>query len=373
MGIQKRKRIFIKNYFLNCDTGMTDTEQKNNVIEITTGTILRVFLIAMLLAAVYFVRDIVALVLFSIVIASSVEPGVRFFEKKRIPRVLSLLFIYFVGFLILATMFYMVVPNLVSELSRFAITLPQYLNYTGGLHDLFSFLPSFGGSFSSVLQDVLLGLQDKVSEFSSGFFSATAKVFGGVFSFFLIVVLSFYLAVQKDGLDNFVRIITPDQYEKYILNLWRKSHKKIGLWLQGQILLGLLVGVLVFLGLTILRVEYAFSFALLAAVFELIPIFGPIMASIPPVLVAFLQSPSLGVAVIILFVIIQQFENHLIYPLVVRKIIGIPPIISILAIIIGGKLGGFFGILLAVPMATVLMEFLNDLAERKKITNGVTQ
>lgn len=371
MRMQKRKKSFIKNYFPNYN--MANMEQKNNVIEITTGTILRVFFVALFLATLYFIRDIVALVLFSIVIASSVEPGVKFFEKKRIPRVLSLIFIYFLGFLVLATMFYMVVPSLVSELSRFAIALPQYLKYNGSAHDLFGFLPAYSSSFSSVLQDVLLGLQDKIGEFSSGFFSATAKVFGGVFSFFLMVVLSFYLAVQKDGLDNFVRVITPANYENYILSLWRKSHKKIGLWLQGQILLGFLVGVLVFLGLTILRVEYAFTFALLAAVFELIPLFGPIMASIPPILVAFLQSPSLGVGVIVLFVVIQQFENHLIYPLVVRKIIGIPPIVSILAIIIGGKLGGFLGVLLAVPLATILMEFLNDLAERKKAVSKTAQ
>jgi len=345
---------------------MSNPEQKNNVIEITTGTILKVFLVGIFLAALYFVRDVVALVLFSIVIASSVEPGVKFFESKKIPRVLSVIFIYLVGFLILSILFYMVVPNFVSELSRLAVTLPQYLGDVS-LADSLGFLPFYGGSFSSVLQDVLLSLQDKISEFSSGFLSAVAKVFGGVFSFFLLIILSFYLAVQKDGLENFVRIVTPSQYESYILNLWRKSHKKIGRWLQGQILLGLLVGVLVFLGLTILRVEYAFTFALLAAVFELIPIFGPIISAIPPVVIAFLQSPSLGIAVIILFVVIQQFENHLVYPLVVRKIIGIPPIVSILAIIIGGKLGGFLGILLAVPMATVLMEFLNDLAERKKI------
>lgn len=345
---------------------MTNNSQKNNIIEITTGTILRVFFLALLFWAVYLVRDIVALVLFSVVIASSFEPGVRYFERKKVPRVLSLIFIYFLSFVALATLFYMVVPNLVSELSRFAISLPQYLSDSGGIHSLFGFLPAYGSSFSGVIQDVLLNLQHKISEFSSGFLSATAKIFGGVFSFFLMVVLSFYLAVQRDGLDNFVRTVTPTQYEGYILSLWRKSHKKIGLWLQGQILLGLLVGVLVFLGLTILRVDYAFSFALLAAAFELIPIFGPIMAAIPPVAIAFFQSPSLGIAVVVLFVIIQQFENHLIYPLVVRKIIGIPPIISILAIIIGGKLGGFLGVLLAIPMATVLMEFLNDLAERKK-------
>ncbi|MFC1756974.1 AI-2E family transporter, partial [Patescibacteria group bacterium] len=184
-------------------------------------------------------------------------------------------------------------------------------------------------------------------------------------SFVLLIVLSFYFSVQKNGLENFLRIITPAEYEDYALGLWKRSKNKIGKWIQGQILLGILVGMLVYLGLTILQVEYALSFALLAAVFELIPIFGPILASIPPIMLAFLQSPSLGLAVLILFIIIQQFENHLIYPLVVRKIVGIPPILVILSIIIGGSLGGFFGILLAIPVATVVVELLNDVAEKK--------
>ena len=125
---------------------------------------------------------------------------------------------------------------------------------------------------------------------------------------------------------------------------------------------------MVFLGLTILRVEYALTFAFLAAVLEIIPIFGPILAAVPPVAVTFFQSPASALIVAILYIVIQQFENHLIYPLVVRKIIGVPALLAILAIIIGGKLGGFFGIVLAVPVATALKEFLDDVTAKKKLS-----
>ena len=167
-------------------------------------------------------------------------------------------------------------------------------------------------------------------------------------------------------MENFLKIITPIEYENYILSLWSRSRRKIGRWIQGQILLGILVGVLVFLGLTILQVEYALSFALLAMVFELIPIFGPILASIPPIIIAFLQNPALGLAVMALYIIIQQFENHLIYPLVVKKVVGVPPLLVILALLVGGQLAGFLGIIIAVPLAATLMEFLNDLEKDKK-------
>jgi len=120
------------------------------------------------------------------------------------------------------------------------------------------------------------------------------------------------------------------------------------------------------MGLTILQVEYALTFALLAALFELIPIFGPILAAVPPVMVALLQSPLLAGEVAILYIIIQQFENHLIYPLVVTKIVGVPPMIVILSLIIGAQVGGFFGIILAIPLATLVIEVLEDVDIRKK-------
>ena len=166
-------------------------------------------------------------------------------------------------------------------------------------------------------------------------------MFGGIFSFILILVLSFYLAVQEKGIENFLRLITPLKYERYVLDLWQRSQHKIGLWMQGQMLLGFIVGVLVFLGLNVLGVRHALFLAVLTALLEIIPLFGPKIAAVPAVLIGFLESVPLGFMVLGLYVIIDQFESHLIYPLVVRKVVGISPIIVILALIIGGKLAGF--------------------------------
>lgn len=341
--------------------------QKNNVIEISTGTIVKSILLVLLLFGLYFLRDIVAVVLFSIVVASAIDPIANWFAKRRIPRTVAIIFIYLGMFFVLGMVFYLVVPTFVSEISNFTSSVPKYFENPQSFQKIFGFLPISENSFSDISREIFSRLSDKVDIFASGFLQAAINIFGGVLSFLLIIVISFYLSVQKDGLESFMRIITPAKYESYVLDLWARSRKKIGYWLQGQILLGILVGVLVFLGLSILRVEYALTFALLAAVFELIPVFGPILASIPPIAIAFLQSPSLGIFVVILFIIIQQFENHLIYPLVVRKIVGIPPIMVVLSMIVGGTIGGLFGMLLAIPTATVLMEFLGDVAERKHI------
>jgi len=182
----------------------------------------------------------------------------------------------------------------------------------------------------------------------------------------LIVVLSFYLAVQEDGVSNFLKVITPLKNEKYIISLWKRSQKKIGYWMQGQILLGLIVGVLLYLGLTILGVKNALLLSVFAAFFEIIPLFGPVIAAIPAVLLSFADGGlTAGLLVVGLYLIIQQFENHLIYPLVVKKVVGVSPIMVILALVIGYKLAGFLGVLLSVPIAAAITEYFRDVVEGK--------
>jgi len=342
-----------------------DNNGKNITVNITTGTFFRAILVVLLIAFLYYLRDLAAVVLFSVVIASGVEPAARWFQKYKVPRVLAVIFVYLIAFSILGFMFYLVIPPIFSELSSLASSVPSYLNRPFESGAIGKFFPELPESISSLLLGFAESAKKFVGGLTSGFFQATASIFGGAMSFVLIIILSFYLAVQEKGIENFLRIIIPKNQEKYAIGLWLRSRDKIGGWLKGQVLLGVLIGILVFLGLTILRVPYALTFALLAAVFELIPIFGPVLASIPPIAIAFLQSPSLALAVVALYVIIQQFENHLIYPLVVRKTVGVPPIITILALLAGAQLGGFFGILLSIPIVAVLYEFLGDIEKEK--------
>jgi predicted PurR-regulated permease PerM len=212
----------------------------------------------------------------------------------------------------------------------------------------------------------LFGKISSASGASEGMFGAVGTIFGGVFSIVLIVVLSFYFAMQERGIENFLRIILPFETEEYAINLWSRSKAKIGKWMQGQLLLGVLIFVLVYLGLTIFGVPYAMSLALLAGVLEIIPVFGPILSSIPGVIMAFtVGGTTLAVIIAAFYLLVQQFESHLIYPLVVRKVVGVPPILVILALIIGLELGGVLGVLISVPVAAALMELVEDI-ERKK-------
>lgn len=341
-------------------------EDKKFSITITTGTIIKVIAVLIMVAFLYLIKDIIMSVLFSLVIASGIDPAATWFQKRKIPRVLAVIIVYLIAFSFLGGMFYLIIPNTFHELTSFADKFPTYLEKpfeAGTVDKIFGNLPSFA---RDALGSFLGNIADYVSNFSAGFFGIAFAAVGGAFSFILIIVLSFYLSMQENGIENFLKIVVPAKHENYAVGLWQRWKKKIGLWLQGQILLGFIVGVLVYIGLTLLQVEYALTFALLAAIFELIPIFGPILSAVPPVMVALVQSPFLALEVGILYIIIQQFENHLIYPLVVRKIVGVPSILVILALIIGAQVAGFFGLLLAIPLAAVVIEVLDDINYRKK-------
>jgi len=342
-------------------------KNQNIVININSGTFIRALLIIGLFYLLYMIRDIVAVVLFSVVIASGIEPLAHWFQERKVPRLIAIILIYLSAFLLLSLIFYLVIPPTFTDLSEFVSNVPRYINQPLETTNIQEIFPQLSEPVVQILLSSAGNIKEFVGNVTKGFFQTTASAFGGAMSFFMVIVISFYLSVQEKGIENFLRIITPQKQEKYVIDLWKRTKKKIGSWMKGQMLLGLLVGIFVYLGLSILQIPYALTFALLAAVFELIPVFGPVFAAIPPIVITFLTNPSLALAVLVLYVIIQQFENHLIYPLVVRKVVGVPPILVVLALIIGAKLGGFFGILLAVPTATFLMEIFTDIEKEKGV------
>lgn len=340
--------------------------EKHLNISLTTGTVAKTLIILGLAWLLWVLRDIALIVLTAIVIASAVEPGVRAIMRRKVPRVLAVLAVYLSMFSMFFVLFYFFFPSVLEDFATFVTSLPTYLEYVTsiGTFDAYTSilgLPSPSTISAAEIMDSVRGVFNGGGQYDN-VFSAASQVFGGVFSLILIVVFSFYFAVVETGVDDFLSIVTPKSHKAYVLGLWRRSQHKIGLWMQGQLLLGVIIGVLVYLLLTILGVPHALVLAVLAAMFELIPVFGPILAAVPAVMIAFVSGGALfGLIVAGVYVVIQMFENHLIYPLVVTRVVGVPPLLVILALIVGAELAGFLGIILSVPVAATLREFVGDI------------
>lgn len=348
-------------------------------VNINGDTLFKVFAAAAAAAALYALRDIVLVVLAAVVIAAAIEPISRSMQRSRlrVPRTLAVLAIYIAGagfFALLSTQF---APTFISEARSLADRLPGLLQTLGetktieSLPAVPSIIDNLGAEFAR--GNLLTAAEGPVSGATYSVFATAATFFGGLLSFALIVVLSFYLAAQERGVENFLRIVVPVRHEAYALDLWKRAQRKIGLWMQGQLILGVLVGLMTYLALVLVgalvgqAVPSPLLLALIAGVLELVPVVGPILAAVPAVTLSFSAGGStLGLAVLAVYVLVQQFENNLLQPLVVKKIVGIPSVVAILALVIGAKLAGFIGMLLSVPLAAVIMELVLDLERRKQ-------
>ena len=327
------------------------------VLDIPSRTIVRVLLLLLLAWFLWFIRDIILLFLVAIIIASALEPVAARLASFRIPRPLSVLAVYAAFIAVLGGIGTLLIPPLAREVRELATVLPdiyeQFTRLLGGAGILLG-TPEVIES----LRTGLLNLGDLLSASAGGFFATTKTLFGSIFSVFLVFVVSFYLVVNRNALVAFLRSITPTAHQPSVIGLMERAQRKIARWAGAQLVLGVVVGILVYLSLWGLGVNYALALALLAGLLEIIPVIGPIIAAVPAVLVGFTQSPIIGLLVILLFVVIQQVENHALVPLIMRRVVGLNPLITIVAVLIGAKLAGFLGMLLAIPVAATLAVFL---------------
>ncbi|TSC69037.1 MAG: hypothetical protein G01um101456_380 [Parcubacteria group bacterium Gr01-1014_56] len=339
---------------------------KNFSVTITPGSIVMALVVLGLAALLYYIRDLVLIVLTAVVIASAMEPAVAMLVRRGLARVLAVIAMYLSIAAVFFTVLFLFIPPVLSDAATFLTKLPETLttlNISDATHGL---LPwgSFADTVSSA--QALKNISAALADSAGGAFTTLSVVFGGITSFMLIVVFAFYFSVQETGVDDFLRVVTPVKEQAYVLHLWKRSQEKIGKWMQGQLILGVIVGVLLYLGLTILGVPYALLLAVLAGIFELIPVFGQFLAAIPAIAIAMgAGGPTEAILVLGLYVLVQQFEAHLIYPVVVKKVVGVPPLMVILALLVGFKLFGFLGVLLSVPIAGAIQEFLTDVDREK--------
>lgn len=340
------------------------TDSGNTQFGVSYQSLFRVVVVAALVVALFALRGVIAALLLAVVIASGIEPGVRWLARYRLPRVLAVLVIYVIAFAVIGSVISLVIPPLVDEFRAFLDSFPRYQRIL--LQELRSFqnLP-FYSFFSGGAEDAILNPPFDIRAVGGNTLNVLFGVVGGIFSGVILIVVSFYLASQERGIEHFLRMVTPLRDEEYVLDLWARSQAKIGQWLRGQLVLALVIGILVYVVLTVLGIRYALSLALLAAILEIVPIIGPILAAVPAVFLAFLTSPLLALIVALAYVLVQQLESHLIVPMVMQRAVGLNPLLVILALLIGGALGGILGLFLAVPVAAVIVEFLTD-TDRKK-------
>ncbi len=331
---------------------------------------IRAILLIAAAVILFIIKDILLLILVAIVIASFVEAGVKLFKSIGIGRTLSVPIIFMAVIFIVAGIFYTFVPIIIRELSGVITSLLSYIPNSApisgeSIQGATSFISSL--THHASLTDVLASLKNSSASLSQGITTFIGTTFGTVLDVVLVVVMAFYLSIQEKGIDSFLRILTPLKHEHYVVNLWNRTQHKIGLWFKGQLLLGLIVGAIAVVVLALLGVQYSFLIGLISGIAELIP-FGIIFAAIPAILFAVIDGGFLlAVKVLIFYIVVQQIENYVLSPVVAHRTVGIPPLVVLLSFLIGITVAGFWGAIIAIPVAVFILEYLSDVEKQKLI------
>lgn len=343
--------------------------KENIEIRISSGTIIKILFWVTIFAGLFYVSDFVIALLVAVVLASAVEMPVKVMTKWGIPRALAVVALFLVLILSVSAVALIFIPPMADDIARFIKTLPQILESVRifgkdmGFKDMSLALQDLSrdiskGQILTIIKNAIFG--------SSGFFATTSVVIQSAVNFLLTFVLAFYLALEEKGVQKFLRLVVPKGREGYIEDLWMRAQQKIGLWIQGQLLLSLFVSLLVYVPSLLLGIPYAALLAVLAFVGELIPMVGLTLAMVPALFLAWTHG---GVHLLwitgVIYFIISQVESHILYPRVMSKMVGVPSVVVIIAIVVGAKLAGIWGVLLSVPVASILMELASDLEKRK--------
>jgi predicted PurR-regulated permease PerM len=331
--------------------------EPHSTINISTVTILKVISIGLLLWFAWLIKDVLLIFLIAVIISSAIDPVAEFLHQRRVPRSLSvsLVYILFLGLVILIG--FLIVPPLTSQFDAIknADVYQTFVSKVGGFRETLA--------HSTIGRAINDSLNQTFNNFGGTIFATTRGVLTGIVSVITILVISFYLTIEENGMKNFIKHLAPYRHQAYVMRLVNKIQHKMGAWLLGQVILSAVIFGLVFIGLTILKVKFALVLALVAAVFEIVPIIGPFVSGAVAVFFAFLQSPTIAVAVLILWIVTQQLESHVVVPVVMSRSVGINPVLVILAVLVGGTLGGIVGALIAIPVVSGISVFINDVME----------
>jgi predicted PurR-regulated permease PerM len=233
-----------------------------------------------------------------------------------------------------------IIPPLIEQTTSFTANLPQYLNSLG-INEIMS-------------EQIISQLFSQIGSLPTQALRFGVSVFSNILGLVSVLIFAFYLLLAREKLDDQLGFLFGEGKRKEIAQVLNILEAKLGGWARGQMALMLLVGLLTYIGLTILGIPFALPLAILAGLLEIIPYIGPIFAAIPSVVIGLSISPLMGLATIALAFLANQVENYLFVPKVMEKSVGVSPIVTLLALAIGFRLAGVIGIIISIPLVLTI-------------------
>ena len=325
---------------------------KRVTIDISPRTLLAIIGLGLALWLFIHVLDVLVLVFISLILAAALDPLVRYLSRW-LPRWAGVLVVFFTALIIFALAIYLLVPPLISQTRDLVDSFAS-----GRLKFDFQL---FGQRIDSASLWERLGQNfDQLSSHLETLLGATKSFLIGLGGVLTVIVLTLYILIDQKSLTQSVVNLVPEQSRVLVIRLAKEVGEKMGFWLRGQLALGLIIGVVSYIGLLIFGVHFALPLAVFAGVTELIPIIGPFLGAGAAILVALTQDWTTALLIGLWYLVIQQLEAHILVPQVMKRALGLSPVVIIIALLIGAKLYGLLGIILSIPVAAAVSVLVNE-------------
>lgn len=345
---------------------------------------LSIVLVLILVWTIYKLRDKLLLFLLAMFIATIVDPGVNFLERWHIPRGIAIAAHYILAVFIILFSLVQIVPLIASQIQQIAFILSvsiqpflenptftiPFIDPNSTTHMQISRLLQTTmqnlsiESFATTLQQIAGNFADvsEIARFATRVAGSVGRFFA---SLILVLVLGFFMQLEKERMIKWGRSFLPMQYRKYVDIKTEAIHTKIGQWMRGQLTLMASIFALTFVVLQIITMPYALTLALFAGLCEFFPAIGPLLAAVPAILIAGTQKGLIWVPIVAaVYYSIQWCENNLLVPIIMKRAVGLSPIAILFAMMIGisfpNTIHPILGVMMAVPVTTIIAIFLND-------------
>jgi len=318
-------------------------------VEISYKTIIFTFLFSLALYLLWLVRDIILLFFICFIFMEAINPTVKKLERFKIPRALAILILYIIILLVVSFAVAGIVPILVEQTTGLAAALPKVI----------ANIKIFGASAVDIYQQfkILETLPQSIAQ-------ATFSIVNDIFSGFIVLVITFYLLLERRHFHaysfNFF-----GRHKNKALKVIDTLEGRLGSWLNAELFLMTTIGLLSYIGYLILGLNYALPLAIIAGLLEAIPNIGPTVSAVLAGLIGLTISPLTALLAVIWGIIVQQLENNVIVPKIMKETIGLNPLVTILAIATGAKLAGVGGAILAVPIYLTIETIIKVLTDKK--------
>ena len=334
---------------------------KEQTLDVSWETIIKVFIAGFVFYILFLARDILVWFFFALIISLLVEPAIHFLRKFRVPKILAVTLIYVSIFGLLGLIIYLIAPIFIFEIKQLSQNITEYVEK---LNPVFQ---SLGLDITGNFEDLTSGLIYLLQESSKSVIKAISVFFGGITSTILIFVLAFYISLEDRGPEKFLSLLVPQKYEHYIINLFERAQYKVSGWFGARVLACIFVGLTSFIIFFLLGIKYAFILALVSGVLNFVPYVGPLVTGIIAVVfVGVSNSWLMAVYVVIALYAIQALENNIVTPLLMKKILDLPPVLVLLSLLVGGTIFGVLGMIFVVPVFGIVYEFLKEFLEKRK-------